>query len=199
MYCRECGHQTNGEFCESCGFRPENSHRFCNHCGAETKRLQELCTSCGSIMVLFEKKEYAGFWIRFAARLIDFLILGIPIFIGGLILAGVSAFYSESSNSGAVDAAFGLQAILYLIYIAANLFYYSGMHASKWQGTLGKQIVGVKVTEMNGNRISFGRAIGRYFATFLSGILYIGYIIAGFTEKKQALHDYIASTVVVKK
>jgi uncharacterized RDD family membrane protein YckC len=60
--------------------------------------------------------------------------------------------------------------------------------------------IGIKVTDLNGNRISFGRATGRYFAKILSGmILMIGYIMAGFTEKKQALHDMIASCLVVMK
>ncbi|WP_243449907.1 RDD family protein [Neobacillus terrae] len=73
-------------------------------------------------------------------------------------MQGFPHFIQNQQSGGAVGAAFGLLAILYLIYIAANLFYYAGM-----QATLGKQIVGVKVTEMNGNRISFGRALGRYF------------------------------------
>ncbi|WP_446728107.1 RDD family protein [Peribacillus sp. TH14] len=56
------------------------------------------------------------------------------------------------------------------------------------------------MTDLNGGRIGFGRATGRYFATIISGmIFYIGYIMAGFTSKKQALHDMIAGTVVVKK
>ena len=60
--------------------------------------------------------------------------------------------------------------------------------------------LGLKVTDMEGNRISFGRATGRYFGKIISGmILYIGYIIAGFTEKKQALHDIMANCLVTRK
>uniref|UniRef100_UPI00314502C5 RDD family protein n=1 Tax=Peribacillus sp. TH14 TaxID=2798481 RepID=UPI00314502C5 len=68
------------------------------------------------------------------------------------------------------------------------------------KATVGKILLNIKVTDLNGGRIGFGRATGRYFATIISGmIFYIGYIMAGFTSKKQALHDMIAGTVVVKK
>ena len=120
-------------------------------------------------------------------------------------IVGVFSFFStyetSSEYSSAYDETFMIIDIF--IYIAAFMFstmYYAGMHASKWQGTLGKIIVGIKVTDLNGQRISFARALGRYFATILSGsILYIGYIMAAFTQKKQSLHDVIARTMVVYK
>ena len=72
------------------------------------------------------------------------------------------------------------------------------MESSAKQATLGKLALAIKVTDLNGNRISFGRASGRYFAKIISGLIFcIGYIIAGFTEKKQALHDMIANCLVV--
>nr|MDF9459209.1 RDD family protein [Bacillus pumilus] len=87
-----------------------------------------------------------------------------------------------------------------LIGIVLTWLYYAIMEASKLQGTLGKMALGIKVTKVTGEKITFGRATGRFFAkVFLSPILCIGYIIAFFTEKKQALHDLIASTIVVKK
>lgn len=74
------------------------------------------------------------------------------------------------------------------------------MESSKYQGTIGKKVLGIIVTDENGNRITFGRATGRYFAKIISGMtLWVGYIIAGFTDKKQALHDIIANTLVWKK
>jgi len=77
--------------------------------------------------------------------------------------------------------------------------YFAVMESSKHQGTLGKLALGIKVTDMNGDRISFGRATGRYFGKIISGmIIYIGYIMAGLTEKKQALHDMMASCLVIK-
>jgi uncharacterized RDD family membrane protein YckC len=89
---------------------------------------------------------------------------------------------------------------LAFIRIVLNWLYYSLLESSVWQGTLGKKALGLEVTDLDGNRISFGRATGRFFAKFISAIiLFIGYIMAGFTEKKQALHDIIAGTLVIRK
>jgi uncharacterized RDD family membrane protein YckC len=74
------------------------------------------------------------------------------------------------------------------------------MESSYLQATLGKMAIGIVVTDLEGKRISFARATGRHFAKIISGfILFIGYIMAGFTQKKQALHDLIADCLVVKK
>lgn len=78
--------------------------------------------------------------------------------------------------------------------------YFAGMESSARQATLGKSAMGLVVTGIDGNRISFLRATGRYFAKWLSAvILLIGYIMAAFTARKQALHDIIASTLVLKR
>ncbi|MGB6469852.1 MAG: RDD family protein, partial [Candidatus Acidiferrales bacterium] len=69
-----------------------------------------------------------------------------------------------------------------------------------WQGTLGKRALGLLVTDLEGRRVSFGRASGRYFGKIVSAlILMIGFIMAGFTEKKQALHDMLAGCLVLRK
>ncbi|PYV08295.1 MAG: hypothetical protein DMG23_13885, partial [Acidobacteria bacterium] len=71
--------------------------------------------------------------------------------------------------------------------------------SSKWQVTLGKKLVGIIVTDVNGNRITFGRANARYWSKFISAVLlYIGFIMVAATRRKQALHDLCASTLVVK-
>jgi uncharacterized RDD family membrane protein YckC len=79
--------------------------------------------------------------------------------------------------------------------------YYAGMESSEHQGTLGKMALGLVVTDINGQRLSFGRASGRFFARIITSFvpLGIGFIMAGFTEKKQALHDMIASCLVLRK
>jgi uncharacterized RDD family membrane protein YckC len=75
------------------------------------------------------------------------------------------------------------------------------MESSERQATFGKSVMSLRVTNYEGQRISFGHATGRFFAKIVSGMvpLAIGYIMAAFTEKKQALHDLIAGTLVLKK
>ena len=156
--------------------------------------------------------EFAGFWIRFAAYLIDSLIVGIPLAMLGIVIFMLSLGTSDAVmillNDPYIEtltaeqemdlviryivSLFAIIAISYIVSIA----YFAGLHASKWQGTVGKKLLGLKVSDIQGRKISFWRALGRYAAmSFLSGILLIGYIIAAFTEKKQALHDLIAGTV----
>ena len=131
--------------------------------------------------------EYAGFWRRFAALIIDYLVLGVAGFVLGLVWGLVA---------GDDDASLVL---LQLIATVASFLYFALMESSTNQATVGKMALGIKVTDLDGDRISFGRALGRTFAKILSGlIIFIGYIMAAFTEKKQALHDMIAGTLVVK-
>jgi len=79
--------------------------------------------------------------------------------------------------------------------------YYAWMESSSWQGTLGKKALGLIVTDLEGRRVTFGRATGRYFSKMITGLipLAIGYIMAGFTAKKQAIHDMIAGCLVLRK
>ena len=90
---------------------------------------------------------------------------------------------------------------LLLCVLIVGWLYYAGMESSEHQGTLGKMALGLLVTDMEGQRVTFGRASGRYWAKLITGMvpLYIGFIMAGFTEKKQALHDMIASCLVLRK
>ena len=86
---------------------------------------------------------------------------------------------------------------LAVLVIFGSWLYEAFMLSSQYQATLGKMIFGMKVTDLYGNRISFARATGRHFAKWLSGmILGIGYIMVGFTERKQGLHDMLAGTLV---
>lgn len=164
--------------------------------------------------------HYAGFWRRFVAYLIDELLIGavtfiilLPVYI--IFGLGVFAFdnfdgYENFSNAtftqyydDDVKAGFIVAFIFVILLIVAfsiilQWLYFALMESSKKQATLGKMALGIKVTDLQGNRISFGRATGRYFGKILSGlILNIGYIMAAFTEKKQALHDMMANCLVI--
>lgn len=142
---------------------------------------------------IFTQNDYAGFWIRFAAYMIDGIVATVFFFIISTIFGTGMAI--SPYGDGISPAFWALLGIFYL----AVILYFPLMESSKWQATLGKRAVGIVVTDLNGNRIGFGRALGRFFAKIISGIiLYIGFIMAGFTERKQALHDMIAGTLVVK-
>ena len=142
----------------------------------------------------FDAPVYAGFWLRFAAYIIDAIMMYAIIFVVALVfgLGGALEVFENEDLSALTIVT------LAVIYIAL-LMYFPILESSKLQATLGKKAVGIKVTDLDGNRIGFGRALGRFFGKILSGIiLYIGFMMAGFTEKKQALHDMIAGTLVVK-
>jgi uncharacterized RDD family membrane protein YckC len=127
--------------------------------------------------------QYAGFWKRVGATLLDGIIVAIPL---GIIAGLIFGF----GNSGGSNLFTFITGFLYKVL----------MESSSKQGTLGKMIVGIKVTDLNGDRLSFGRATGRYFASILSGLMCgIGFMMAGWTSKKQTLHDMIAGTLVVNK
>jgi uncharacterized RDD family membrane protein YckC len=84
--------------------------------------------------------------------------------------------------------------------VLAGWLYYAYFESSEWQGTVGKKVMNLMVTDLEGNRLTFGRASGRYFARYITKLipLGIGFILAGITEKKQALHDMIASCLVLR-
>ena len=130
--------------------------------------------------------QYAGFWRRFLAFLIDGIILAtVDYFLGRAMGLDPTDFHQDRT---AYDA---LTTLIHWLYFA-------GMESSSLSATLGKLALGITVGDLNGNRISFLRATGRHFAKIISGLLcFIGYIMAGFTAKKQALHDMIAGCLVL--
>ena len=157
-----------------------------------------------------EPTEYAGFWMRFIAYIIDSIIISFIEFLVVLPLLGFLGYNVDILNSISeiqeADAEFLIPVIasaiagLGLTVLLITWFYYAIMQSGPRQATVGKMTLNLKVTDINGDRITFARASLRYFAKILSGLfMMIGYIMAGFTPKKQALHDYIANTYVVRK
>jgi uncharacterized RDD family membrane protein YckC len=147
--------------------------------------------------------QYAGFWQRFLAVVIDYIIMYIP----GLIInsaLGVNAAMTDLIGTEDPEVMMnfltGTFMVAALLSIVVNVAYYAYFESSEKQATFGKQALGLVVTNLNGERISFLNAVGRYFARVISAFtLAIGYLIQPFTEKKQALHDMIAGTLVYKK
>lgn len=145
---------------------------------------------------------HAGFWRRFAAFIIDSLILSAAAFLLYVLLAVIVIIPAAASGGRhAADAAIGLLVLLFLLaWIVIRWLYFALCESSRWQATPGKLALGLCVTDMRGSRIGFGQATGRYFGKILSGlILDIGFLMAGWTARKQALHDLLAGCCVVRK
>jgi uncharacterized RDD family membrane protein YckC len=152
-----------------------------------------------------EQQKYAGFWIRLVAHIFDGILLAIPLFIlQSVFLMSVSGTFSMEAWLMEDELSMG-QTLTYLSLtvvsnIVLSIIYFAVMESSKFQASLGKLMLGLKVTDEKGNRIGFWKSFGRLLSkSFLSGILFIGYIMVAFTKKKQGLHDLIVSTVVIKR
>ena len=141
---------------------------------------------------------YAGFWLRFLAVIIDailieFVIIPVSFMVG--VVVGVAGAGGDRAVVQAIAGVLGGLSGLLIYWLYFALF-----ESSAKQSTLGKRLLNLYVTDLAGNRISFARATGRHFSKLISSAtLLIGYMMAGFTEKKQALHDMIAGTLVMRR
>ena len=139
---------------------------------------------------MYDTSMYAGFWRRVAAVILDGLLLGIVTVPLSLALGGGDDIGSTSSSYSPAASS---------ISTVVSWLYYALMESSAKQATLGKMALGIRVTDLDGNRITFGKATGRYFAKILSAlILGIGFLMVAFTQRKQGLHDILAGTLVFK-
>lgn len=135
----------------------------------------------------------AGFWKRVAASVIDSIILAVA---GGLCAELFGALISDLFSGGELAEVL----VTAVCAIVINAIYHAWFHSTLVYATPGKMAVGIKVMRSNGEPISFLRALGRFFATALSSIpLGLGFVMAAFTARKQALHDFVSDTVVVDK
>jgi uncharacterized RDD family membrane protein YckC len=209
--------------CSKCGAVVADGASFCGSCGqpivgysvAPSTAAPYAGAGAGAPLAVAAVggRAYAGFWLRFVAYLIDSLVAMVVM---GIVAAlaigflGVEFFREHLEEMGrgmsgpnpVFPAMLALSiATFVVVVLVLSWLYFAGMESSEHQGTLGKMALGLVVTDMNGQRISFARASGRFFAKIITGLvpLYIGYIMAGFTEKKQALHDMIASCLVLRK
>ncbi len=185
--------------------------KLCSECGKafgddELVAYQDslICAGCKPIFlqkiregVSTGQMIYAGFWIRFAAKMVDGLIMGVVNILIGL--AFNTIFPPDINNAQDFQAVMMPAIISGLLQMCFYVFYmvwFVGKHAA----TPGKMLCGLKIVTPQNERVSYLRALGRTFAEILSGIIfYIGYIMAGFDEEKRSLHDRICSTRVIKK
>lgn len=149
-------------------------------------------------------QSYGGFWIRFVAFIIDAVIVAVICspFVMTMVPSMVGAVMHSGNRGPDPEMMINLMFAgirLKIITQVIAWIYEAWMTSSDRQATVGKISVGLKVTDLYGQRISFARATGRHFAKILSAmILMIGFIMVAFTERKQGLHDLLAGTLVVK-
>jgi uncharacterized RDD family membrane protein YckC len=153
----------------------------------------------------------AGFWLRAVAFLIDTIILAIPFAVCAVLYPSRLVIFPQGgAPSGAEFPKGNLQDILsqiphltaigFLFVFFVGWAYYGWFESSLWQATPGKRIIGLYVTDLSGRPITFWRASARYLGRRVSDYTFlVGYILAGFTERKQALHDLIASCLVLRR
>ena len=206
MYCSKCGAVLAGDavFCQSCGTQV-------------TRAAAVLAPSGGTVsphagvgaIAYASNVTFAGFWLRFVAYLLDSVIIGfavtilfVPFFflMGGVAMLETLPRHAERVDPAQFMAFLSLILTLAAIAEVAKWLYFAHLESGEKQATWGKQALGIYVTDLAGQRVTFGRATGRFFAKIVSGLipLGIGFVMAGFTERRQALHDMIASTLVLR-
>jgi uncharacterized RDD family membrane protein YckC len=214
-------------FCSKCGARLTEGTAFCSVCGTPVigplpaaglppTYAPPAIASASAVpaypvapIAVALPSPYSGFWLRVVAYIIDSIVLGVifgVLFLIGIAIVGVGSLHTMVRGMDSGDAEPPVAFILMIIFVSflgliASWLYHAYLESSPNQGTLGKMALGLIVTDLQGRRISFGHATGRFFAKIITSLipLGIGYMMAGFTEKKQALHDMIAATLVLRK
>ncbi len=217
-------------YCSKCGGAMADGAAFCSNCGqafaaaAAPPSVSMMGASAATTLggggaaipayagyAAVPRVEYAGFWVRFLAWVIDNVVMGVGvvlILIPLIFLTGLRGFIGEfHPNEDMNDAGiFMLIAFVFVLATASLVvtwLYHALMESSEWQATLGKKALGLVVTDMAGQRVSFGRATGRHFAKIITNLasfgIGLGYLMAVFTEKKQALHDMLAGCLVLRR
>ncbi len=195
MFCPKCGSKIEGEnkFCFMCGSSVNRSEIGTNEIGSQYQNLGNNINSYR----MPKQFIFGGFRERGSALLVDVLLLLLFFYLLSIVLSiifpGQEAGYffplAEDSNN----------ILMQLIGLIVPIFYFSLMNSSTKQATIGKQMHGLIVTDLEGKQIPFGKALVRELATILSAIFLFGYFVYFFSEKKQTLHDLMASTLVIKK
>jgi uncharacterized RDD family membrane protein YckC len=141
---------------------------------------------------------FAGFWLRACAFVIDNLIMG---FLFTILIASDPAAFLVNPDLTAMPLKLvpPFTPLGFLVIYLMMWLYFTAFEGSAWQATPGKRILRIYVTDLEGRPLTVSRAAIRNVARMISGLVLVGYFIAGFTEKKQALHDMIAGSLVVRR
>jgi uncharacterized RDD family membrane protein YckC len=215
-------------YCSKCGSVIADGSTFCGQCGQSSGLVPTSAATApvvaaglppivppvvavGPTIAPAMTVAYAGFWLRVLAYLIDAIILGIfavPIVICAAMAMGLGGIFARIPRDGDNPFANGPPPIFLLFIwfcvllgVGGTWLYNALLESSEWQGSAGKKALGLIVTDMEGRRVTFARASGRHFGKIVTSFipLGIGYTLAGFTQKRQALHDMLASCLVLRK
>jgi uncharacterized RDD family membrane protein YckC len=183
---------------------------FCPHCGSEHPEDATFCPRCGSwvgdvgSLPAERPQAFATFWRRAGAWIIDWFVIALPFNIVSAFLLPNMPTVESRTNPATDEVTLHWQGdwdrflILAVAATVVQWLYHATLNSSPRQATLGKMALGLIVTDEAGQRLSFGRATGRFFASLLSQLtLGIGYLMVIWTRRKQALHDKVAGTLVV--
>ncbi len=191
-------------FCHACGQQNSDSTPFCISCGRPLLGASPAPAAAEPVPASAPAPGasiYGSFWMRFVALAIDTVIIGAVNTV--IYMISFTTFFlsvADGKMEKAGMAMIGGQMALWCVSFLIGLFYFSLMESSRWQGTLGKIAVNLKVVDRNGRRLSYWRALVRYASHFISNLTFgIGYLMNVFTARQQCLHDLIAGTLVVSK
>jgi len=182
-------------FCNRCGLPSTADALFCQRCGAPFKRSEIPQLSSAPAII---EPHYAGFWIRVVSWLVDVLVTLTALFPIRLLVGSAVTFFGMNASLPTHELLRARWWARVAVGVILGWLYKAGMESSLYQATLGKMAMRLKVTDLEGRRISFARATARHFAKFLSGFaLMLGFLMIAFDEQKQGLHDRIAGSLVI--
>jgi uncharacterized RDD family membrane protein YckC len=201
-------------FCPKCGKETDASGKFCQWCGAD---IESVAAARPAVSAPAEEDEgpevgvYAGLGRRFVAFIVDLILI---LLMGTIVISFFSltngikylyyltvsgAHYSTLTEAGSLDAAVGpILAAYGMLFFVVPWLYFAGFESSRSQATPGKVLMHLVVTDLGGSKPTFARTTLRFFSKYISAlIIFIGFIMIGFTKKRQGLHDKISGCLVL--
>ena len=192
--CSSCGNPLlpDGEFCLFCG-------DVLNQATHPQAKVGHPSNSTGPALETRTPLEYAGFWLRVWAGSIDVALEALVALLVTAIFDVVMRLITPRYGLSPITARY-LSGIVFIFVLAIGAWLYCALsESSRWHATLGKRIVGLQVLTSSGGQLSFGQATVRHFMKFLSLFTAtVGFMMAGWTRRRQALHDMPSDCIVVK-
>jgi uncharacterized RDD family membrane protein YckC len=190
------------EACASCGSRRRSDGHVCLSCGnllTDSTSAPAVKPHPNRVPDTADKIEYAGFWLRFLSGAVDVVLEAVGALLITIALDFVLQRFGHFFGIDRWDAKVFTGFAYISILAVGSWLYCAFMESSSWRATVGKRLLGLQVMDAEGKRITFGQATVRHFMKFLSLFcLMIGFLMAGWTKRRQALHDIPADCLVIR-